>query len=128
MMLNAQMVNQWLARYIEAWKTYAPAKIAALFSVDCVHRYTPFDTPQIGREAIVESWLAHRDPPDTYDADYTTLMIDGDRAVTTGRTYYYHAGTRDLSAEFANVWVLRFNATGECCEFLEWYMERDTEG
>lgn len=128
MILDTSTVNHWLARYIDAWKTYEPAKIGALFSADCVHRYTPFDAPQIGRDAIIESWLAHRDPPDTYDADYLTLMIDGDRAITTGRTYYYQAGTRTLIAEFANLWVLRFNDNGECCEFLEFYMAHDTQG
>lgn len=140
MALSAEAVNAWLARYIAAWKSYDPAQIAALFADDCQHRYTPFDAPQVGKQAIVDSWLANRDAPDTYDARYETLMIDGDRAVTHGRTWYYApgkaadmvaemvadmvAGTRDVTAEFANIWVLRFNARGECCEFTEWYFER----
>lgn len=124
MALSAEAVNAWLARYIAAWKSYDPAQIAALFADDCQHRYTPFDAPQIGKQAIVDSWLANRDAPDTYDARYETLMIDGDRAVTHGRTWYYAPGTRDVTAEFANIWVLRFNDRGECCAFTEWYFER----
>jgi uncharacterized protein (TIGR02246 family) len=136
MALNVEAVDAWLARYIAAWKSYDPAQIAALFADDCQHRYTPFDAPQIGKQAIVDSWLANRDAPDTYDARYETLMIDGDRAVTHGRTWYYApgtapgmaagtaAGTRDVTAEFANIWVLCFNDRGECCAFTEWYFER----
>jgi hypothetical protein len=124
-----EAVDAWLARYIAAWKSYDPAQIAALFADDCQHRYTPFDAPQIGKQAIVDSWLANRDAPDTYDARYETLMIDGDRAVTHGRTWYFAAGkaagtAAGTAAEFANIWVLRFNARGECCEFTEWYFER----
>jgi hypothetical protein len=126
MALDHAAVNDWLARYIDAWKSYDPVQIAALFSDDCQHRYTPFDAPQIGKQAIVDSWLQdNRDQSGTYDAHYETLMVDGDRAVTTGRTWYYQPGTSDLRAEFANIWVLRFNARGECCEFTEWYFERE---
>ncbi len=125
--MDKTSVDAWLRRYVAAWKSYDPQAIGALFSVDCVHRYTPFDPPQLGRAAIVVSWLEDPDPPGTYDAEYHTLMIDGDRAVTTGLTWYFRPGSRDIEAEFANIWVLRFNAQGECTEFLEWYFLREDQ-
>src|SRR5918997_1137393 len=50
-------VDRWLADYVEAWRTYERARIAALFSADAEYRYHPYDEPLRGRDAIVRAWL-----------------------------------------------------------------------
>ena len=72
--------QDWLDDYVEAWETYDPVKIGALFSEDCVYRYHPADESLkvIGRGAIVASWVDGRDDPGTYDAHYEPLAIDGE--------------------------------------------------
>jgi hypothetical protein len=114
-------VNAWLARYIDAWRTYQPDAIGDLFSEAAEYRYRPWDEPLGGRQAIVSDWLANRDEPDTYSADYTAWAVDGDRAVATGTsTYDGSAGRR----AFHNVFLLTFDADGRCREFTELFIEQ----
>ena len=53
-------VARWLDDYVEAWKTYDPERIAALFTEDIEYLYHPYDEPVSGRDAVVESWLRGR--------------------------------------------------------------------
>jgi nuclear transport factor 2 (NTF2) superfamily protein len=115
-------VTAWLDRYVEAWRTYDPALIAALFSADAEYRYRPSDEPVAGREAIVAGWLEDRDEPGTWQAHYEPWAIDGDRAVATGGTHY-----RDSEGDrhYSNVFLLEFDADGACRSFTEvWVTER----
>ena len=109
-------VQRWLDDYVVAWRTYDPKKIGALFSGDATYAYTPWDEPVRGREAIVAEWLTDRDAPDSWEAVYRPLLIDGDQAVATGETRYRSGKV------FSNLWLLRFTRNGECSEFVEWYM------
>ena len=38
-------VPRWLDRYVEAWRSYDPDAIRALFSADAEYRYHPWDAP-----------------------------------------------------------------------------------
>ena len=58
-------VKAWLGAYVEAWRTYDPAAIAALFTEDATYAYHPWDSGEElvrGRDAIVANWLEERDP------------------------------------------------------------------
>ena len=56
-------VQEWLDRYVEAWRTYDAAAIGDLFTDDAAYRYHAWDEPLHGRDAIVADWLANRDAP-----------------------------------------------------------------
>lgn len=122
-MIDHAHVARWLNAYVDAWKSYDPAVIGALFSEDATYRYNPFDEPEQGREAIVASWLDHRDTPGTYTAHYEPVAVNGDTAVARGRTIYFAEDGTALQRQFDNIFVLRFNADGRCCDFCEWYMQ-----
>lgn len=132
--MNAEDVDRWLQRYVEAWRTYEPARIAALFSDEVSYRYHPYDAPVRGRDAVVASWrgdsdhpgASARDEPGTYDATYRTVAVDGLTAVATGTTHYRPAPGRAPDKVFDNCFVIRFDADGRCHEFTEWYMQRPT--
>lgn len=117
-------VDQWLNRYIEAWQSYDAGRIGSLFSADAVYVYSPFHPPVRTREAIVASWLDDRDVAGTYEADYHPVAVEGDTAVAEGRTRYLDAPGGQVTREFANVFLMRFNEAGECSEFREFFMER----
>jgi ketosteroid isomerase-like protein len=125
-------IDRWLREYVDAWKTYDPERIAALFSEDVCYRYHPYDEPVRGRASLVASWLGEgeaagastRDAPGTFDATYRTIAIDGGLAVATGATTYRPTPEADPNRVFDNCFVMRFDASGHCCEFTEWYMER----
>jgi ketosteroid isomerase-like protein len=108
----------WLTRYIDAWRSADPAAIGDLFGPEVRYFYGPYREPVIGREAIVQDWLAHPDEPGSWEAEYRPLAVDGDVAVATGESRY------DNGKTYSNVFVCRFDADGRCAEFREWYMEK----
>jgi ketosteroid isomerase-like protein len=125
-------VDKWLEAYVEAWKSYDPEQIGALFADNVTYRYHPYDKPVIGREAVVESWLGEGDHPGastrddegTYDASYRTVAVDGDVAVATGTSSYSATPGGPVEKLFHNCFVMRFDADGRCTEYTEWYVQR----
>jgi len=130
MAITRAAVQSWLDRYVRAWRDYDPEAIGDLFSADAVYAYHPWDERPIrGRDAIVADWLGERDAPDSWDATYAPLAVDGDLAVITGRTFYRNPDGSPRT-EYWNSWVLRFDQDGRCAEFTEWFMEpsRESDG
>jgi len=120
-------VQAWLDRYVAAWRSYDPELIGELFSPDAEYRYTPWDDPVRGREAIVQGWLgpegdqSGRDAPGTYDARYAPFVVEGDRAVATGTTDYFSEPGGPRERRFHNVFLLEFDDEGRCRRFTEVY-------
>ena len=123
-MLDRASVTAWLDAYVRAWKTYDPQAIGDLFSENATYAYNPFSEPILGRVAIVASWLEAPDTPGTYDGHYEPIMIEGDCAVTNGRSLYFEQDSSTPRAEWNNIFVLRFDHEGRCSEYREWYMQR----
>ena len=123
MMIDHQKVQKWLNDYIGAWKSYDAAAIGALFSENAGYRYNPYDEPVRGRDTIVENWLKNRDTPNTYSAKYEPIAVDGNTAVTHGESLYYEADGKTLTRKFDNIFVLRFDDSGKCEDFCEWFMQ-----
>jgi len=119
--MTHEQVQAWLDAYVAAWRSYDEAAIGALFADDATYAYHPWDTGDAlfrGRDAIVAEWLRERDAPGSWQAEYRPLLVDADRAVATGVTRYSDGKV------FDNLWVLRFDDTNRCAEFVEWFMRR----
>jgi ketosteroid isomerase-like protein len=127
--MDRQKFQEWLDRYVDAWKTYDEAKIAALFADDVVYKYHPADAGDdivVGRAAVVSNWLDQKDAPGTYDAKYEVLATDGDTHVAHGRSDYFESPGGPLRDQYFNVYVCTFNDKGECASFTEyWIQNRD---
>jgi ketosteroid isomerase-like protein len=125
-------VDRWLERYVAAWKSYDRAAIGDLFADDVEYRYHPYDQPIRGREAVVASWLGEsdapgastRDEPNTYDASYRTVAVEGDIAVAVGTSSYADEPGGPSARIFDNCYVIAFDDAGRCRSFTEWYMQR----
>ena len=115
--------QDWLHRYVEAWRTYDRDAIGALFSDDATYRYHPQDEPIVGREAIVDDWLENPDENGTYDGNYEPVAIDGDVHVATGWSRYLDGPGGEPRDEYCNVYICRFNDAGECTEFTEYWIQ-----
>jgi SnoaL-like domain len=126
--VDERAVAAWLDGYSQAWETYDPEEIGALFSEHAVYFYNPFDEPVRGREAIVASWLEDRDEAGTYEGSYRPVLVAGDVAVARGQSRYLNpSGT--VAEEFDNLFLLRFDADGRCASYREWYMAKpDPDG
>jgi ketosteroid isomerase-like protein len=115
-------VQRWLDAYVDAWRTYDPDAIGALFSEDVSYRYQPYGDPTNGREALVAEWLESPDPAGSWSARYEPFTVDGDRAVAVGESTYRNEDG-SFRTLFYNVWLLRFDADGRCAEFTEYWRE-----
>jgi ketosteroid isomerase-like protein len=121
-----------LDRYVEAWLSYDPDDVAALFSEDVTYRYHPYDEPVTGRDAVVASWLGEdapagtssRDAPGTYEADYSPVAVDGDTVVATGTSRYRKTPGGRVVRVYDNCFIMRFADDGRCRDFTEYYVKR----
>lgn len=133
--MDRESAQDWLNRYLEAWMSYDPDDVAALFSEAVVYRYHPHDEPVVGRQAVVASWLgddasdddaSSRDAPGTYEAEYSPVAVDGDTVVATGTSRYREAPGGPVVRIYDNCFVMRFDGEGNCCEFTEYYNRRSS--
>jgi hypothetical protein len=115
-MLTHDQVQAWVDAYVAAWHTYERAAIVALFTDDVSYRYLPFDEPLRGADAVADSWLADRDEPGSWEAEYAPALISGREAIVTGETRYTDGEV------FSNLWQLEFASDGRCARFVEWYL------
>ena len=118
-------VDRWLQRYVAAWKSYDEREVKALFTDDAEYRWHPWDEPARGPDAIYAGWTAPdaRDEPETYDASYRAVAVDGDRAVAVGSSTYLDRPGGEVVAVYDNCFVMTFE--GERCKsFTEWFMKR----
>ena len=130
--MDHETAQEWLDRYVDAWISYDPDKISGLFSDDIAYRYHPYDEPIVGRDAVVASWLGEtdssdastRDEPGTYDATYRPVAVDGDTVVATGSSRYREVPGGPIVQTFENCFVMRFDGSGRCREFTEYYLKR----
>lgn len=121
MSLTHAQFQDWLDRYVAAWKSYDPQEIGALFAENAEYRYHPKDDPISGRDAIVASWLDGKDEPGLYDAAYEPMAIDGESHVARGWSRYLNpdGSTRD---EYWNVYLVTFDDNGRATAFTEWWI------
>ena len=132
--MDRDKAQAWLDAYVEAWRTYEPEQIRALFSTDVAYRYHSYDDPIVGADAVVASWLGEsdaegtssRDAPGTYDARYAPVAVDGDTVVARGVSSYRHEPGGPVMRSYDNCFIMRFDEEGRCREFTEFYVRRPT--
>jgi hypothetical protein len=109
-------VRGWVEGYVAAWNSNQPADIVRLFTADAEYYTDPYARPWVGRDEIVQQWLAHRDKPGETSFEWEPLVVARDVAIVTGTTTY-------PETIYSNLWVIRLDDEGSCREFTEWWME-----
>jgi SnoaL-like domain len=114
--------QSWLDRYIEAWRSNDAATIAPLFSEHATYRFYPWVEPVTGRDAIARDWLEAPDAPESWEASYRPLAIEGDLGIAVGESRYLTEDRSAIDKTYHNVFVCRFDADGRCSDFTEYFM------
>jgi len=117
-MTTLDTVTAWIDSYRRAWETNDPGDIAGLFAEDAAYFTEPYAKPWLGRDAIVEGWLEHRDEPGTTTFESHPVIVTDDLAIIEATTRYTEAGRT-----YSNMWVLRLDTNGQARQFTEWYMK-----
>jgi SnoaL-like protein len=128
--MDRDRAQVWLDAYVDAWRTYEPEQIRALFSEDVAYRYHSYDEPVVGADAVVASWLGEsdaegtssRDAPDTFDAHYAPFAVDGDTVVARGQSMYRLQPGGPVVRVYDNCFLMKFDDEGRCREFTEFYV------
>jgi uncharacterized protein (TIGR02246 family) len=115
-------VQEWVDRYVDAWRTNEPRQVGDLFAQDARYHTTPFRPAKEGRQAIVDWWLTEPDTAGTWDCSYRAVAVTGNTGVVTGWTTYASG------EKYHNVYVIRFDADGRAAEFTEWWMLEPRKG
>lgn len=113
-------LESWMDAYVAAWSSNEPELITALFSVDAVYDPQTADGELHGHGEIVEWWLETGADPDNWDFDWLPLVETDDLAVITATTRY-----SDPEASYRNLFVIKFDESGLCRDFTEWYIEEE---
>ena len=115
-------LDRWIDRYERAWRSNDAGQVADLFTEDAVYRWRPWEDGAVGRDAIVEGWLAQPDDPSTWTMECDSLAVEGDLGVA--RCIVRYAATRDRPARtYHDLWLVRLTGDGRCREFTEHFME-----
>ncbi len=124
MTMTSEGVQRWLDAYVDAWRTYDPDAIGALFAEDATYAYQPYREPTRGRAAIIADWLDSPDEAGTWAAHYEPFAVEGDRAASVGTSDYLRPDG-SLRTRFHNVFLLRFDGDGRVAEFIEYWREAE---
>ena len=111
------------ARYLAASRWPLMRKVVSAPSFHTLARTcaSPWEEPTRGRQAVVDAWLAHKDPPGSWQASWEPVALEGDVAVTRGVSRYFEADGPPKRT-YHNVWILRFDAWGRCSSYTDWFM------
>ena len=120
--MNHAEAQEWLDRYVEAWRSSDPDEIGALFSEDVAYRYYPFSKPLEGRDAVIRSWLKNPDTPGSWEARYTPYAVQGSRVVATGMSRYF-AQDDQPEKTYRNCFLIEFDVDGNCSSFTEFFVK-----
>ncbi|MFO7300084.1 MAG: nuclear transport factor 2 family protein [Actinomycetes bacterium] len=114
-------LEQWMDGYVRAWTTNDPEDIAELFTPDAI--YDP-QTPEgewDGIDEIVSNWVDRvTSDGDDWEFEWQPLVETDEIAVVTGRTRY-----EDPPASYRNLFVIKFDESGRCYDFTEWWIEEE---
>lgn len=122
--MDRESADAWLDAYVEAWRTYEPEQIRALFSDDVAYRYLPYDEPCRRRSVdgrVRGEGTSSRDAPNTYDARYAPIAIDGDVVVARGWSRYRREPGGPADRIYGNCFIMSFDDQGRCRDFTEYY-------
>jgi ketosteroid isomerase-like protein len=111
-------VDRWIAGYLIAWESNAPADIEALFTEDAEYLPGPFDEAWKGLPTIVASWIDRKDEPGDTRFSYDILAVDGNLAIVEGTTDYLADDYR-----FANIWLIELAEDGRARRFTEYWVQ-----
>jgi hypothetical protein len=118
--MQQEQLRQWMEAYIRAWTSNDPQDIGQLFTQEGFYYTAPYREPWQGRQQIVQGWLGRKDDPEDFEFRYEILGNSESTGFVRGWTTYH-----EPPRSYSNLWVIRLDETGQCEEFIEWWMQEE---
>ena len=116
-MTDRAMVSRWLAGYEAAWRAPGTEGLAEIFASDVTYRYSPYEEPIVGLDAVRRMWDEKRDGPDeVFTLTTEILAVDGPTAVVRAEVRYGDP----VRQEYRDLWIMQIRDDGRCSAFEEW--------
>jgi SnoaL-like domain len=110
-------MSAWVAAYERAWRTPGTEMLREFFAAEATYQMAPFLEPYRGLSAIEELWERERDGPgEPFTMEWEIVAVEADTGVVYTEVRY-----EQPPRDFRNLWIVRFDASGRCAEFQEWF-------
>ena len=120
-MTDRVVARAWTDRLHAAWSAADPSAMADLFTDDVAYRTSPFESPFIGRDAVVAHWEGELRDVTSVEAILSDPIVDGDRVVVE---WWSVVSRGDEATTDAGVLILEFEGN-RCASLTEYWMLRD---
>jgi len=124
--LTSTALEAWLARYGAAWETRDAAAAGVLFTDNALYHEMPFDEPKKGRAAIEEYWRGVTADQRDVHFESKVISVDGGTGVAHWSAKFKVASS-GATIELDGVFVLEFDAKGQCTSLREWWHVREAK-
>ncbi len=115
--MTTQHVQQWLERYIKAWRTAGVALLDELFTDDVMYIASPWRPAISGIKNVKAMWQKTRAGADEVFT-IQTQIIATENQVAVVRVEVHYAD--DDPSQWRDLWILNFATDGRCAKFEEW--------
>jgi hypothetical protein len=121
--LTPTSLENWLARYEQAWERRDAEQAAALFTENARYQEMPFDEPKMGRAGIRNYWTTVTADQRDIDFKSQVIAVKGTTGVARWSATFSSAAS-GARIELDGVFVLEFAPDGLCRELREWWHVR----
>jgi ketosteroid isomerase-like protein len=121
--LTSAALESWLERYGAAWEARDAAAAGRLFASEALYHEMPFDEPKKGRAAIEEYWRSVTADQREVQFESRVIALNGNTGVAHWSATFHLQSTGETIA-LDGVFVLEFDAEGQCSALREWWHVR----
>jgi hypothetical protein len=119
-LLNGAAFDGWMQAYGRASEENDPQASAELFAPEALYYESPFSEPLAGREAIFLYWKNGAHNLTEKKTGYQILAVSGSLGIARWQSEFVVVSTGERVC-LDCVFLVEFNAKGECCLFREWW-------
>ena len=121
--LTSEALEAWLERYGAAWEARDASAAGRLFAAEARYHEAPFDEPKMDRAGIEDYWRGVTADQREVQFESRVIAVRGDTGVAHWSAKFRLAST-GATVELDGIFVLEFDANGECRTLREWWHAR----
>jgi limonene-1,2-epoxide hydrolase len=124
--LTPAALEAWLARYGAAWEGLDPKLAGSLFTEDAIYQENPYEDPWKGRAGVEKYWRTETADHSDVHFESKVVAVDGNIGVAQW-TAEFTLKSNGVIIEIDGVFVLEFDANGQCSSLREWWHVRNNQ-